>query len=152
MTPTPRKKSPPKKPPAEGVKPGSVDVPVTVPSAVSSTPSITSATPSPSRKKRKRGSPKGHLNLWERLYAGGKAAGVFVVTVLVGIAEQARESLPVIKQSAPIWIGILIGGLAGAVIYYHESKEQKNADNSGDSPVGGTAGVSETNQESEGLK
>ncbi len=81
--------------------------------------------------KRKRGSKKGHLNIWERLYAAGKSAGVLVVTLLVALAEQVKESLPLIKQSSPVWIGILIGGVAGTVIYLHETRVLKSEDNTG---------------------
>lgn len=81
--------------------------------------------------KRKRGSKKGHLNIWERLYASGKAAGMLGVTLLVALAEQVKDALPLIKQSSPIWIGILIGGVAGTVIYLHETHVIKGQDNTG---------------------
>lgn len=81
--------------------------------------------------KRKRGSKKGHLNIWERFYAFGKAVGVLGVTLLVTLAEQVKDALPLIKQSSPIWIGILIGGVAGTVIYLHETHVLKGEDNTG---------------------
>ncbi len=81
--------------------------------------------------KRKRGSKKGYLNFWERLYAGAKAAGMLAVTLLFALAEQVKDALPLIKQSSPIWIGILIGGVAGTVIYLHETHVLKGEDNTG---------------------
>jgi len=81
--------------------------------------------------RRKRGSGKGKLNIWERLYAFGKSAGVLAVTLLVALAEQVKDALPVIKQSSPIWIGILIGGFAGTVIYLHEAHVLRSEDNTG---------------------
>lgn len=82
--------------------------------------------------KRKRGSKKGQLNLWERLYAFGKSAGVLMITLLVSLAEQVKDAMPLIKQSSPIWLGVLIGGIAGTVIYMHETTVLKNQDNTGD--------------------
>lgn len=111
-----RKKAPPKKPETEVV---ASDVPLPVP------------VPTPA-KRRRRGSPKGHLNLWERLYAGGKAIGAVVITLVTLLAEQIKDSLPLIQQTAPIWIAILIGGVAGTVIYYHEAGTLKRTDNTGD--------------------
>lgn len=81
--------------------------------------------------KRRRGSKKGKLNWWERLYAFGKSAGVLAVTLLVALAEQIKDAMPLIKQSSPIWLGVLIGGLAGTVIYLHETTVLKNQDNTG---------------------
>lgn len=113
----PRKKSPPKKPQEPEVTPSAAPVDV----------------PAVKKPRRRRGSPKGKLNLWERLYAGGKAIGGIAAALLVALAEQAKDALPIIHQTAPIWIGILIGGVAGTVIYYHEAGELKDSDNSDNS-------------------
>lgn len=115
----PRKKAPPKKPQEpEAITPAA---PVDVPAA--------------KKPRRRRGSPKGHLNIWERLYAIGKAVGGVIAALMVAFAEQVKASLPMIQQTAPIWIGIIVGGIAGTVIYYHEASSLKNSDNSdGESP------------------
>lgn len=83
----------------------------------------------------KTGSKPGEINLADRVWTRIRYGGAFVWTVLLGCSQQIEQSIPLLQGSVPIWVVILLGGLAAAIVRWDCGGLQRSSENRPQPPV-----------------
>lgn len=74
--------------------------------------------------------PKGQIGPLEWLISSAKAAGVAVVTGILGAAHYVQDHVQLLQGTSPFWITVIVVGASAAVIGAVElhSEKQKGPD------------------------
>ena len=76
----------------------------------------------------KTGSKAGELNRADRIWVRVRYSGAFAWTVLLGLAGQVQQVLPTVQGSWPVWLVVILGGLAAAIVRIDTLGLQRRAD------------------------